>query len=184
MLFSFITYAQHARMSNLSKSPVLETQSSIFPIIPASVSSSSAPPLSVIWSDDCSDPSTWVFTQTSTLTGPQYGWQHEMDPNAIPPNSNGPMLSATASNGYMFINSDAYGSPTQVDLDGTFMIAEFTNANPVDCSNYQFVQLKFSHNYRWWNDTRGVRVSGDNGATWTDFEITNQQGYPNDQNSL
>ena len=88
------------------------------------------------------------------------------------------------SNGYMFINSDAYGSPTQVDLDGTFMIAEFTNANPVDCSNYQFVQLKFSHNYRWWNDTRGVRVSGDNGATWTDFEITNQQGYPNDQNSL
>ena len=184
MLFSFITYAQHARMSNLSKSPVLETQSSIFPIIPASVSSSSAPPLSVIWSDDCSDTSTWVFTQTSTLTGPQYGWQHEMDPNAIPPNSNGPMLSATASNGYMFINSDAYGSPTQVDLDGTFMIAEFTNANPVDCSNYQFVQLKFSHNYRWWNDTRGVRVSGDNGATWTDFEITNQQGYPNDQNSL
>ena len=29
----------------------------------------------------------------------------------------------------------------------------------------------------------GVRVSGDNGASWVQYEITNNSGYPNDQNS-
>ncbi len=49
---------------------------------------------------------------------------------------------------------------------------------------YPNVRLSFEHNFRWWHDTRGVRVSGDNGATWTEFEITDENAYstPN-QNS-
>ena len=82
----------------------------------------------------------------------------------------------------MIINSDA--APGNADQDGTPIIAEFTNATPIDLTGYQNVQLKFQHSFRWWKDTRGVRVSGDNGTTWTDFEITNVSSYstPN-QNS-
>lgn len=185
VLFLFLTFFSvsifgQSRMVEISEriNKTYEFTNSVVNPVVAPSASSSAP--TIIWSDDCSDPATWVFTNTSTQG---FDWEWTQDPNAIPPNSNGPMTSSTASNGYMLINSDANGSPTSQDLDGTFIIAEFTNANPVDCSNYPYVKLVFEHNYRWWQDTRGVRVSGDNGATWTDFEITNLQGYPNLQNS-
>jgi len=132
----------------------------------------------IIWSDDCSDITTWTVTNSSTLG---YQWDIEMDPNAIPVSALSPMASATAANGYMFISSDANNT---ADYSGTPIVTEFTNAIPVDLSAYQNVELSFSHNFRWWHDTRGVRVSGDNGTTWTEFEITNQTSYstPN-QNS-
>ncbi len=98
------------------------TNTVVNPVLIPSVSSS-AP--TIIWSDDCSDPATWVFTNTSTQG---FDWEWTQDPNAIPPNSNGPMTSTTASTGYMLINSDANGSPTQQDLDGTFIIAEIGRA--------------------------------------------------------
>ena len=54
-------------------------------------------------------------------------------------------------------------------------------------SSEQSIVLSFSHNYRWWQDTRGVRVSGDNGATWYQYEFTNnsgfQTGFQNNQSS-
>ena len=63
------------------------------------------------------------------------------------------------------------------------MHAWATCKDTINCSAYPYVQLTFSHSYRWWQDTRGVRVSGDGGSTWQDFELTNQAGYPNDQNT-
>ena len=32
-------------------------------------------------------------------------------------------------------------------------------------------------------DTRAVRVSGDGGNTWTQFDMTDANGYPNNQNT-
>ena len=105
----------------------------------------------VIWSDDCSDISTWTLTNTSI---PPIDWSLEMDPAAIPVTALSPFNSSTASNGYLFINSDATGGG---DGDGTPV--ECTATSPmIDLSGWPFVQLTFSHNYRWWQDTRAVRV--------------------------
>ncbi len=131
----------------------------------------------VLWSDDCSDASNWTFTNTGTLA---VDWAVETDVNAIPVSALSPMASATAANGYMFISSDANNTS---DNDGTQMVSQFTNATAIDLSSSNYVSLIFSHNYRWWQDARGVRVSGDNGNTWTDFEITNTAGSPDSQNS-
>jgi hypothetical protein len=113
-------------------------------------------------------------------TGSAAQFRFENDPNLIPVSVLAPMGSATASNGYLFINSDACGGG---DNDGTPIFVTATIANAIDLSSEPSVVLSFSHNYRWWQDTRGVRVSGDNGATWYQYELTNNSGYQNDQNS-
>src|SRR5687768_3182875 len=140
----------------------------------------------VIWSDDFSTPSNWVLTNTSAPTS--YNW--EFTTNYVPvtplPASLIPPVFTTAANGYALIDSD--GQPGNTDGNGA-IVAEITNATPIDLTGEPNVVLKFEHSYRWWHDSRGVRVSGDNGATWTDFPITSDvggvfpNGYPNDQNS-
>ncbi len=141
----------------------------------------------VLWSDDFSTPANWVMTNTSLPTPED--WIITTDLTAIPQAAPSlfPFASATAANGYALINSD--GQVGNTDGDGA-IVGEMTNATPIDLSANPAVILRFSHNYRWWHEERGVRVSGDNGATWTDFPITSEtggvipNGYPNDQNSL
>ena len=149
----------------LNTSPITSNNQMVAPSVP-------------LWSDDCSDASTWVFTNTSL---PPLDWNWTTNTNVQSqcvttlPASLGTFNSTTASNGYMIINSDA--APGNVDQNGTPIVAEFTNVQPIDLSGYPNVQLTFQHSFRWWNDTRGVRISGDNGATWTDFEISNATSY-------
>ncbi|MDG2343989.1 MAG: T9SS type A sorting domain-containing protein [Flavobacteriales bacterium] len=130
-----------------------------------------------LWENDFSTASDWAITSTGTIPDQ---WTIETNPGLIPVSVLAPFNAATASNGYLFINSDASGG---ADGDGTQIITQATLTVPVDLSAEPNVVLTFSHNYRWWQDTRGVRVSGDNGANWTEYEITNNAGYPNDQNS-
>ena len=113
-------------------------------------------------------------------TGAPAQWRFETDANLIPVSALSPFASATASNGFLFIDSDACGGG---DGDGTPIFVTARIASPIDLTNEPAVVLSFSHNYRWWQDTRGVRVSVDNGASWYQYEITNNSGYPNDQNS-
>ncbi len=143
--------------------------------------------VNVIWSNDFSVPSTWTMTNTSLPS--TYDWIITTNPAAIPQAAPSlfPFASATMANGYALINSD--GQPGNVDGNGAIN-ARMTNVTPINLSTYPNVLLRFSHNYRWWHEDRGVRVSGNNGATWTDFPITSETGgvistgYPNDQNSL
>jgi hypothetical protein len=79
------------------------------------------------------------------------------------------MASASAANGYMMVSSDADGGLS--DNDGTTISCEFTTATPIDLSNFPNVQLTFEHNFRWWQDTRTVRISPDNGANWVDIGL-------------
>ena len=130
-----------------------------------------------LWENDFSTASDWAITSTGTIPDQ---WTIETNPGLIPVSVLAPFNAATASNGYLFINSDASGG---ADGDGTQIITQATLTVPIDLSAEPNVVLTFSHNYRWWQDTRGVRVSGDNGANWTEYEITNNAGYPNDQNS-
>lgn len=131
-----------------------------------------------LWSDDFSTPANWSIVNTGANPA---GWEFSTDPADIPVSVLAPMASTTAGNGYLFVNSDANNSG---DNDGFPIITTATNVTPIDLTGYPFVQLKYEHNFRWWKDTRGVRVSGDNGLTWTDFEMSNVSDYslPN-QNS-
>ena len=144
--------------------------------------SSSASAATVIWQNDCSNITDWTLANTSI---PPIDWSIEMDPAAIPVTALSPFNSSTASNGYLFINSDATGGG---DNDGTPV--ECTATSPmIDLTGWPYVQLTFSHNYRWWQDDRAVRVSVDGGASWTQYDITSlvggnvADGYPNLQNS-
>ena len=130
----------------------------------------------VIWQDDCSDITNWNLSNTSI---PPLDWSLEMDPAAIPVTALSPMASPTASNGYLFINSDGTGG---LDNDGTPVECTATSSL-IDLTGWPYVQLTFSHNYRWWQDTRAVRVSADGGVNWTQFDLTDANGYPSLQNS-
>ena len=133
-----------------------------------------------IWEDDFSDPSEWMMTNTSAPTPED--WTIETDPSNMPNAAAElyPFASTTANNGFALINSD--GQPGNVDGDGA-IVAEITTVNAIDLSLYPYVTLSFEHNYRWWQEKRAVRVSGDNGANWTEFELTNGAGSPPNQNS-
>jgi len=139
----------------------------------AAHNSSSVTPPAPIWLDDCSDPATWTFTNTSL---PPLDWNWTNNTNiqsqcvTTLPSSLQTFNSTTASNGFMIINSDAI--PGNLDQNGTPTVCEFTNTQPIDLTGYSNVQLTFQHSFRWWNDSRGVRVSGDNGATWTEYQIS------------
>jgi len=130
-----------------------------------------------IWSDDFSTPANWTLASTGANTEQ---WHIINTPNSIPVSALSPFASPTASNGFLFVNSDANNT---MDMDGTPIITTATSGT-IDCSSHSVVKLKYNHNFRWWHDTRGVRVSGDNGATWTEFLISDEVDYftPN-QNS-
>lgn len=77
--------------------------------------------------------------------------------------------STTASNGFMMVDSDAYGGE-----EGGTVIENcwFQNVDPIDCSDHPFVSVKFETQYRMWdggnndgNELCLVEVSRD-GVTW------------------
>jgi hypothetical protein len=139
----------------------------------------------VLWSNDFSVPSTWTMTNSSAPISQD--WSISTNPGAIPVAALSPFASTTASNGFAFINSD--GQAGNSDGNGA-IVCSITNATPIDMSTHPAVILRFSHNYRWWQETRTVRVSGNNGATWTDYPMTSApggtftDGTPGDQNTL
>ena len=172
MVLATVTYAQ-SNLVNIPNDNLIKGYTNMSTAPNFTPSASTAAP-ATIWSDDCSSASTWIFTNSSTLN---IDWAIETDPNATPAGGTlTPMASASAANGYMMVSSDADGGAN--DGDGTTISCEFTNATPIDLSMYPNVQLTFEHNFRWWNDTRVVRISPDNGTTWVEVdEITNDQGY-------
>ena len=170
VIATFAQQVNHLNNDNLTKDLTISTTPPN--VIPSTSAAAASPP---IWYDDCSDASTWVFTNTSTLA---LDWYVETDPMLYPAASAAgvtPLAMTTASNGFLFISSD-FNNTT--DFDGTFMVAEVTNATPVDLTNYPNVQLTFQSAFRWWHDTRVVRVSPDNGLTWIEVdEISNEFTY-------
>jgi hypothetical protein len=143
-----------------------------------SIKPASAEKAVILWQDDFSTPANWTIANVGTNAE---DWAFSTNPAVIPVAVMAPMASATAANGFLFVNSDAANT---ADFDGTEVITTATNVVAIDLTGEPNVRLNFQHNFRWWHDTRGVRVSGDNGTTWTEFEISNETTYstPN-QNS-
>lgn len=133
----------------------------------------------VLWDDDFSTPANWTIANTGTNAAQ---WAFTTDVNTIPVSALAPMASTTASNGFLFVSSDANNT---TDFDGTQIITTATNATPIDLTGQPYVKLNYQNNFRWWHETRGVRVSGDNGANWTDFNLSDETTYstPNQNSS-
>ena len=138
----------------------------------------------IIWSSDFSSPGQWSISQLGTNSN---GFQIVNTPNSIPIYPY-PMLptpayvfnSNTATNGFLFVDADAYGNSTSFND----IVTEATMTNAINCSQFTNVKLKFSHNYFFYNDTRKIKVSNNNGITWTDFNITGPGSNPLSQNPI
>jgi hypothetical protein len=137
----------------------------------------------IIWSDEFTTPANWTIANIGTN---DEEWHFSSDPTlgetvTTLPAALVPFASATAANGFLLVNSD--GNNT-TDNDGTQIITTATTVAPINLTGYPNVLLTYQHSFRWYKDTRGVRVSGDNGVTWTEFEMSNFTDYstPN-QNS-
>lgn len=116
----------------------------------------------IIWDDDFSTPANWTFSNTSN---PPHGWTITSDLNAPPFAALAPVNFATGANGYAFCNSDAAG-------DGSSTNATITwSGTPIDCSMNPNVSLRFNTVTRNWSSQYFVRVSGNNGATWTEIPV-------------
>lgn len=126
----------------------------------------------ILWSNSFNTPSDWVINNTAGTPG--LGWGFSSNPAAIPVTQLSPFASTTAANGFLFVNSDANNT---ADFDGTFINTTATTSATINLTGQPVVRLRYQHNFRWWHDTRGVSVSADNGATWTDFEMSNEANY-------
>ena len=126
----------------------------------------------ILWSNSFNTPSDWVINNTAGTPG--LGWEFSSNPAAIPVSQLSPFASTTAANGFLFVNSDANNT---VDFDGTPIVTTATTSATINLTGQPVVRLRYQHNFRWWHDTRGVSVSADNGATWTDFEMSNEADY-------
>ena len=133
----------------------------------------------ILWSNSFNTASDWVINNTAGTPG--LGWEFSSNPAVIPVTQLSPFGSTTAANGFLFVNSDANNT---ADNDGTPIVTTATTSATINLTGQPVVRLRYQHNFRWWKDTRGVSVSADNGATWTDFEMSNVTDYslPN-QNS-
>ena len=124
----------------------------------------------ILWTNEFDNSSDWSITSSGT---DPTAWTISSNPTfsasvqAATPFTD--FLSATASNGFLYIDSDGAGG---TDSDGLEIITKATLNTPIDLSGEPKVVLTFSHNYRWWQDTRGVRVSGDGGVNWTTYQLT------------
>jgi len=134
-----------------------------------------------LWSNDMSNAAEWTITNTSVPTTNE--WYHQDGSDlSTPSGAFTDFASSTAANGFFMANSD--GVAGNADGDGTPIVTDVTINMPIDLSATNtvtnqaemFVTLTFEHNFRWWQDIREVHVSGDGGANWTVFPISDANG--------
>ena len=115
----------------------------------------------VLWSNTCDDVNDWTLTNTST---PAQNWTWSTDANASPRAEFVPFMFTTVGDGFLFIDSDAAGNSAIQNAT-----IEYTAA--IDMTGNNNINLVYETAYRNFQEIRTVQVSGDNGATWTDFVI-------------
>jgi hypothetical protein len=130
-----------------------------------------------IWSDDMSDPNTWVADYDPTTcdimweVGPGVSVQGALSAPY------GDIQSTTASNGFAMIDSDFYGGASA----GTCVEDSWIQtADSIDLSNYDRVVLEFETWYRRYNYEKPYVVISTDGVTWPELTPdTDISGMPN-----
>ena len=95
----------------------------------------------LLWEDSFADESLWNITIDGVNPA---GWEFSTDPAVIPVGALSPMASTTASDGFLFVNSDGNNS---TDFEGTPIVTNATLVTPIDLTGSEFVKLSFQHNY-------------------------------------
>jgi len=121
------------------------------------------------YTNNFSTPSDWVMANAGTGGTPPHSagssnWMITTDASAAPVTALIPAAFTSVANGYAIIDSDAAG-------DGQTQNATIVTAANIDCSTHANVSMKFQQTTRHYQETYYVVVSGDGGATWTDFQV-------------
>lgn len=123
----------------------------------------------IFWTDDFSTPSNWAFSDVSL---PQHGWTIGTNLNPLSPSpltsSLVPFNFPTGSNGYAICNSDEAGNQNFPSMTNATLS---WNGAPIDCSNQANVSIRFRTITKNWASQYYVRVSTDDGTTWTETPV-------------
>ena len=137
-----------------------------------------------LWEDDFATLTNWTVTKTGANNHEWY-----METALASPAGLGDFASSSAANGFLMVNSDANntadGQGTPIITDATSSAIDLSATGATGMAEMNVV-LEFQHNFRWWQDIREVHVSGDGGATWTIYPISDAVGNVTgamDQNS-
>jgi hypothetical protein len=114
-----------------------------------------------LWSDDFSDPSTWVLTYEAGA--PALNWQIGIGLENTGDFPTAPIQSTTAANGYAMLDSDGFANQSLVEK------SYMTTANPIDLSGVDNVVLQFESFYRKWTTEECYIVISTNNTDWPDL---------------
>jgi hypothetical protein len=118
-----------------------------------------------VWSNTMNNIGDWTLSNTSN---PSLNWSITTNASAIPVAALSPAAFTTVGDGFAFIDSDAAGQ-TATQNANLRLATAIDLASLSSATNFSLV---FENSYRIYQDTRLVRVSGDNGGTWTTYTIT------------
>ena len=117
-----------------------------------------------IFSDDFSDPSTWVIDHDESACSLDWEIGTGLEAEGFYPIST--IESTTADNGYAMVDSDEYGGEEGgTEVEDSW----FTMASPIDLSNYPNVVLEFETWYRSWTYEKCWVVVSTDGVTWPEL---------------
>lgn len=118
----------------------------------------------ILWSDDFSNPSTWVIDHDATVT--TLDWQIGQDlgcSGGVPIDT---INSTTKTNGYAMIDSDAHDQ-------ASFMEDSWiTTASSINLGSYPNVMLEFESQYFKWNNEECYVVISTNNTDWPELTPT------------
>lgn len=117
-----------------------------------------------IWSDDFSDPSTWVIEHDATACS--LDWEIGMNLGSGGPIPIDTIQSTTKFNGYAMIDSDEYGGENGgTEIEDSW----FTTANSFDLSGNPAVVLEFESQYYKWTYEECYVVTSTNNTDWPEL---------------
>jgi hypothetical protein len=124
----------------------------------------------VFWAEDFSNgiPAGWSNFEVNNSAGK---WQWDNDPTALIFFPQPPFASATAANGFVFFDSDAYNIPHDARLIST----------SVDCSNQSTVIIHFENQYDYFSTTSQAILEVSNDSLIWNATILFPQHPANDQ---
>jgi hypothetical protein len=125
-----------------------------------------------IWTDDFSDPSTWVLGVAPGA--PNLNWQIGIGLENTGDFPTPSVQSTTAANGYAMLDSDGFGNQNLVES------SHMTTASPIDLSGIDNVVIEFESFYRKWTYEECYLVISTNNTDWPALDPdTDISGLPN-----
>jgi hypothetical protein len=127
----------------------------------------------IIWYEDFNGglPGDWENVDASGLVSFEHTFEGPQGPYSI---GMSPLNSATAYNGFMILDSDLATSLNPVGL----VTDAWIQSPPIDLSDYERVQLRFQHNFRYCCSPGQVQIVAEvstDGENWTTWDVRN--GY-------